>query len=45
MIHQIGHMTKIHVDDFINCHVMGCNKLAVNWFVAKLYHLSLTNLK
>ncbi len=30
-------MTKIHVDDLISCHVIGCSNLATNWFVAKLY--------
>ena len=29
-------MTKIHVDDLISCHVVGCSKLVTNWFVAKL---------
>ena len=29
-------MTKIHIDDFISCHVVGCSKLATNQFVAKL---------
>ena len=24
------------MDDLINCHVVGCNKLAINQFVAKL---------
>ena len=29
-------MTKIHIGDLINCHVVGYNKLAINQFVAKL---------
>ena len=29
-------MTKIYLDDLINCHVVGCSKLATNQFVAKL---------
>ena len=29
-------MTKIHIDDLINCNVVGCSKLAINQFVAKL---------
>ena len=30
-------MTKVHVDDLISCHVVGCSRLATNQFVAKLY--------
>ena len=29
-------MTKIHIGDLINCHVVGYSKLAINQFVAKL---------
>jgi hypothetical protein len=29
-------VTKVHVDDFISCHAVSCNKLAIYWFVAKL---------
>ena len=28
---------KVHVDDLISCHLMGCSKLVINWFVVKLY--------
>ena len=27
------------MDDLINCHVVGCSKLAINQFVAKFCHL------
>ena len=37
MTYLIGHVTKVHMDDFISYHVVACNKLVVNWFVAKLY--------
>ena len=30
-------MTKVHVDDLINCHVVDCKKLAINQFVTKFY--------
>ena len=29
-------MTKVHIDDLINCHVISCSKLVINQFVAKL---------
>jgi hypothetical protein len=29
-------MTKIYMDDLINCHVVGYNKLAINQFIVKL---------
>ncbi len=29
-------MTKVHVDDLIGCHVVGCSKPAKHWFVTKL---------
>ena len=29
-------MTKVHIDDLINCHVVSCSKLVINQFVAKL---------
>ena len=39
MTHYTDHVTKVHIDDFINYHVVGCNKLTTNqfvWFVDKL---------
>ena len=29
-------MTKVHIDDLINCHVVSCSKQVINQFVAKL---------
>ena len=29
-------MTKVHIDDLINCHIVSCSKLVINQFVAKL---------
>ena len=29
-------MTKVHIDDLIGCHVVGCSKPAKHWFVTKL---------
>jgi ABC-type amino acid transport system permease subunit len=36
MTHKIGHVTKVQMDDLISGHIVGCNELAINWFVAKL---------
>jgi hypothetical protein len=30
MTYVIGHVTKVHVDDLISCHVVGCSKLVTN---------------
>ena len=37
MTYLIGHVTKVHVDDFISYHVVSYNKLTTNQVVAKLY--------
>ena len=37
MTHYTDHVTKVHMDDFISCHVVGCSKLAINQFATKLY--------
>jgi hypothetical protein len=29
---------KVHVDNLISYHVVGCSKLVINWFVTNLCH-------
>ena len=33
----IGHVIKVHLNDFIHCYIVSCNKLVTNQFIAKLY--------
>ena len=28
---------RVHTHDFMSCHILSCNKMTKNWFVAKMY--------